>query len=311
MRYTTPAYEDGPVTDTAKSVSLKTRVREYGLLMRIDRPIGTLLLMWPALWALWIAGEGRPEPYVTLVIVLGVFIMRSAGCVINDYADRELDPHVARTRTRPLAAGRVSAREALLLFAGLCLLALALVLTLNRLTVLLSLVAVPLAASYPFMKRYTYLPQVHLGFAFGWAVPMAFAAETGAVAPVAWLILTGVVLWAVAYDTMYAMVDREDDIYVGVKSTAILFGELDRLMIGVVQICFFVVMLLAGHQLELGAFYYLGLAIASGLAVYQQYLIRNREPADCFKAFLNNNWLGAVIFLGLLLHYATTTTGPA
>ena len=210
-------------------------MRQYGLLMRVDRPIGTLLLMWPALWALWIAGQGRPDPYVTLVFVLGVFIMRSAGCVINDFADRDLDPHVARTRERPLAAGRVSPREALVLFVLLCLAAFALVLTLNRLTLLLSLVALPLAAIYPFMKRFTYLPQVHLGIAFGWAVPMAFAAETDSVPPVAWLILTGVVLWAVAYDTMYAMVDRDDDIYVGVKSTAILFGELDRLMIGVVQ----------------------------------------------------------------------------
>ncbi len=290
---------------SAKLEFLKERVRQYGLLMRVDRPIGTLLLLWPTLWALWIAGEGRPDSFVTLVFVLGVFVMRSAGCVINDYADRELDPHVARTRTRPIAAGHVSPREALLLFAVLLLVALALVLTLNRLTLLLSLAAVPLAAIYPFMKRFTYLPQVHLGVAFGWAVPMAFAAETNSIPPVAWLILIGVVLWAVAYDTMYAMVDREDDIYVGVKSTAILFGELDRLMIGIMQLCFFVVMLLLGHQLELGRDYYLSLAIAAGLALYQQYLIRGREPDGCFKAFLNNNWLGAVIFVGLIMHYAS------
>lgn len=289
---------------SAKLEFLKERVLQYGLLMRVDRPIGTLLLLWPTLWALWIAGEGRPDSFVTLVFVLGVFVMRSAGCVINDYADRELDPHVARTRTRPIAAGHVSPREALLLFAVLLLVALALVLTLNRLTLLLSFAAVPLAASYPFMKRFTYLPQVHLGVAFGWAVPMAFAAETNSVPPVAWLILIGVVLWAVAYDTMYAMVDREDDIYVGVKSTAILFGELDRLMIGIMQLCFFVVMLLLGHQLELGRYYYLSLAIAAGLALYQQYLIRGREPDGCFKAFLNNNWLGVVIFVGLIVHYA-------
>lgn len=283
---------------------MKERVRQYGLLMRIDRPIGTLLLLWPTLWALWIAAEGKPDPYITLVFILGVFIMRSAGCVINDYADRELDPHVARTRARPLAAGHVTPKEALLLFLALCLLALALVLTLNRLTLLLSLAAVPLAASYPFMKRYTYLPQIHLGVAFGWAVPMAFAAQTNSVPPIAWLILTGVVLWAVAYDTMYAMVDREDDIYVGVKSTAILFGELDRLMIGVVQICFFMVMLLVGDQLDLGHYYYLSLALAAGLSIYQQYLIRRREPSACFRAFLNNNWVGAVILLGLIAHYA-------
>jgi 4-hydroxybenzoate polyprenyltransferase len=285
---------------------VKERVRQYGLLMRIDQPIGTLLLLWPTLWALWIAAEGKPDPYITLVFILGVFIMRSAGCVINDYADRELDPHIARTRARPLAAGHVTPKEALLLFLALCLLALALVLTLNRLTLLLSLAAVPLAASYPFMKRYTYLPQIHLGVAFGWAVPMAFAAQTNSVPPIAWLILTGVVLWAVAYDTMYAMVDREDDIYVGVKSTAILFGELDRLMIGVVQICFFMVMLLVGDQLDLGHYYYLSLALAAGLSIYQQYLIRRREPSACFLAFLNNNWVGAVILLGLIAHYALT-----
>lgn len=271
----------------------------------MDRPIGSLLLIWPTLWALWIAGEGRPDPFITLVFILGVFLMRSAGCVINDYADRNLDPHVARTRERPLAAGRVTPREALMLFVVLCLAALALVLTLNQLTLMLSLVALPLAASYPFMKRFTYLPQVHLGVAFGWAVPMAFAAQTNNVPAIAWLILIGVVLWAVAYDTMYAMVDREDDIYVGVKSTAILFGELDRLMIGIVQLCFFVVMLLVGHQLELGRYYYLSLAAAAGLALYQQYLIRERSPAACFKAFLNNNWLGLVIFVGLVAHYAT------
>ena len=283
---------------------VKERARLYGQLMRVDRPIGTLLLLWPTLWALWIAGAGKPDPYITLVFILGVFIMRSAGCVINDYADRDLDPHVARTRTRPLAAGHVTPKEALLLFLALCLLALTLVLTLNHLTFLLSLAAFPLAASYPFMKRYTYLPQIHLGVAFGWAVPMAFAAQTNSVPPIAWLILTGVVLWAVAYDTMYAMVDREDDIYVGVKSTAILFGELDRLMIGVVQICFFMVMLLVGDQLDLGHYYYLSLALAAGLSIYQQYLIRRREPSACFRAFLNNNWVGAVILLGLIAHYA-------
>jgi 4-hydroxybenzoate polyprenyltransferase len=283
---------------------VKERARLYGQLMRVDRPIGTLLLLWPTLWALWIAGEGRPDPFITLVFIIGVFVMRSAGCVINDYADRELDPYVARTRERPLAAGRVTPKEALLLFLSLCLVALGLVLTLNHLTLLMSLVAVPLAASYPFMKRFTYLPQIHLGIAFGWAVPMAFAAQTDSVPPIAWLILTGVVLWAVAYDTMYAMVDREADIHVGVKSTAILFGELDRLMIGVVQICFFVVMVLVGDQLALGRYYFLGLAFAAALSLYQQYLIRRREPSGCFKAFLNNNWVGAVIMAGLVAHYA-------
>jgi 4-hydroxybenzoate polyprenyltransferase len=283
---------------------IKDRILQYGLLMRVDRPIGTLLLMWPALWALWIAGKGHPDPFITLVFVLGVFIMRSAGCVINDYADRDFDPHVARTRNRPLAAGRVRSEEALLLFLALCLVALGLVLTMNDLTVMLSLAGLPLAALYPFMKRYTYLPQVHLGVAFGWAVPMAFAAQSNALPPVAWLILVGVVLWAVAYDTIYAMVDREDDLYIGVKSTAILFGEMDRAMVGVIQVIFFVVMLLVGNQLELETYYYTGLAVAAVLAVYQQILIRNREPDACFKAFLNNNWLGAAIFIGLVAHYA-------
>jgi len=282
------------------------RLRQYGLLMRIDRPIGSLLVLWPTLWALWIAGEGHPDAFVTLIFALGVFVMRSAGCVINDFADREFDPHVARTRSRPLAAGRVSPREALLLFVVLIGVAFALVLTLNRLTLLLSLVAVPLAASYPFMKRFTYLPQVHLGVAFGWAVPMAFAAQTNDLPPIAWLMLISIVLWAVAYDTMYAMVDRDDDIYVGVKSTAILFGELDRAMVGIMQLSFLVVMLLIGHQLEFGRYYYLGVAVAGALSLYQQYLIRNREPRECFKAFLNNNWLGAAIFVGLVAHYAAT-----
>ena len=287
---------------------LRDRVRQYGLLMRLDRPIGTLLLLWPTLWALWIAGEGHPDAFITLVFVLGVFVMRSAGCVINDYADRDLDPHVTRTRNRPLAAGRVRPREALALFLSLCLVALGLVLLMNDLTILLALVAIPLVATYPFMKRYTYIPQIHLGVAFGWAAPMAFAAETDSLPPVAWLILTAVVLWAVAYDTMYAMVDREDDLYVGVKSTAILFGEMDRAMVGGIQASFLVVMILAGHQLELGRFYYTGLAAATLLCVYQQYLIRHREPEQCFRAFLNNNWLGAVIFVGLVAHYAAETS---
>jgi len=284
----------------------KERIRQYGLLMRVDRPIGTLLLLWPTLWALWIAGEGRPDPFIVLVFIVGVFVMRSAGCVINDYADRALDPHVARTRERPLAAGRVSAREALLLFAALCLVAFGLVMMMNDLTVMLSLVGLPLAAAYPFMKRYTYLPQIHLGVAFGWAVPMSFAAQTNAVPPLAWLLLIAVVLWAVAYDTMYAMVDREDDLYVGVKSTAILFGELDRAMVALIQAGFLMVMVIVGHQLAMDVPYYLGLGAGASLSLYQQHLIRDRDPQSCFKAFLNNNWVGAVIFAGIVAHYATS-----
>lgn len=279
------------------------KLRCYAQLMRIDRPIGTLLLLWPTLWALWVAGEGRPDPLITLIFVVGVFLMRSAGCVINDYADRELDPHVRRTASRPLASGKVSAGEALTLFGVLGLLAFGLVLLLNPLTIALSIVGIILAATYPFMKRFTYLPQVHLGMAFGWAVPMAFAAQTGAVPAEAWLLLIGVVLWAVAYDTMYAMVDREDDVRIGVKSTAILFGESDRAWICAMQLGVLGVLCVFGTQAELGFWYYLSVVAAGLLFVYQQRLIREREPERCFQAFLNNNWLGATVFLGILLDY--------
>ncbi len=283
---------------------LLDRLRQYALLMRLNRPIGIFLLLWPTLWALWIASGGTPDPLVTTVLVLGVVLMRSAGCVINDYADRDFDPHVARTHSRPLAAGRVSTWEAIGLFLALALLAFLLVLLLNWRTVLLSLVALPLAATYPFMKRYTHLPQVHLGVAFGWAVPMAFTAQTGEFPPpVAWLLLAGVVLWAVAYDTIYAMVDREDDIRIGVKSTAILFAEADRAIIGGIQASFLLVLVLVGQKLELGTFYYAGLAVAASLIAYQQYLIRDRRPERCFRAFLNNNWLGMAVFAGIFLHY--------
>lgn len=279
------------------------RLRQYVLLMRLDRPIGTLLLLWPTLWALWLAGQGHPRALVVLVFVTGVVVMRSAGCVINDYADRHVDPHVARTRQRPLAAGRVTPREALVLFVVLCLAAFALVLLMNALTIMMSFGGAVLAAVYPFMKRYTHLPQVVLGMAFGWAVPMAFAAQTGAVPPVAWLLFIATVLWATAYDTIYAMVDRPDDLRIGVKSTAILFGEADRHLIAVIQGLFFVVMIMIGRRLGLGFFYYAGLAVAMVLAVYQIRLIRSREPPRCFKAFLNNNWFGMAIFAGIVAHY--------
>ncbi len=282
---------------------LRQRGRQYALLMRLDRPIGILLLLWPTLWALWIAGEGRPDGGVCAVFVLGVILMRSAGCVINDWADRDIDPHVERTRDRPLASGQVSSREALILFATLCLLAFGLVLFMNGLTVLLSLVAVVLAASYPFAKRYTYLPQAHLGMAFGWAVPMAFAAQTGSVPVVAWLLWITVVVWAVAYDTLYAMMDREDDIRIGVKSTAILFGDADRIIIGLLQLTVLLALLLVGQRAALGSWYITSLVLGAGLFAYQQYLIRERAGAACFRAFFNNNYFGAVVFFGLLLHY--------
>jgi len=279
------------------------KLRWYAQLMRIDRPIGTLLLLWPTLWALWVAGAGHPDPLITLIFIVGVFLMRSAGCVINDYADRELDPHVRRTASRPLASGKVTAREALTLFGVLGLLAFGLVLLLNPLTIALSTVGIALAASYPFMKRFTYLPQVHLGVAFGWAVPMAFAAQTGTIPTEAWLLLIAVVLWAVAYDTMYAMVDKADDLRIGVKSTAILFGESDRAWICGIQLGVLSVLCVFGVQAQLGFWYYVGVMVAGSLFVYQQRLIREREPKRCFQAFLNNNWLGATVFLGILLNY--------
>ena len=271
--------------------------------MRLNRPVGIYLLLWPTLWALWIAGEGHPDLLVVFVFVSGVVLMRSAGCVINDYADREFDPHVERSRDRPIAAGRVKPKEALALFAVLCLGAFGLVLLMNELTIWLSLAGVVLAASYPFMKRYTHLPQVYLGAAFGWAVPMAFAAQTGSVPKVAWLLFVATVLWATVYDTMYGMVDREDDIKIGIKSTAVLFGEADRAIIAIIQILFLGALLLIGQAADLGGYYYFGVSLAAALSIYQQYLIRNREPEFCFQAFLNNNWLGAAVFSGIVLHY--------
>jgi 4-hydroxybenzoate polyprenyltransferase len=283
--------------------SLTTRLRDYISLMRLDKPIGIFLLLWPTLWALLVASEGQPDPKIVLIFILGVIVMRSAGCVINDYADRDIDRHVSRTQNRPLTAGRLSTTEAKLLFILLCVIALYLVLQLNRLTLLLSVVGVLLAASYPFMKRVTHLPQVYLGAAFGWAVPMAFAAQINSVPPIAWLMFTATVLWATAYDTMYAMVDREDDLALGIKSTAILFGDSDRQIIGIIQGMLLVCLLMIGHQAGLGPFYYAGVLVAAGLAMYQQQLIRYREREGCFRAFLNNNWFGAVVFAGMLLDY--------
>lgn len=282
---------------------LGAQLREYALLMRLDRPIGTLLLLWPTLWALWIAGAGRPDPHVLLVFVAGVVLMRSAGCVMNDFADRRIDPHVARTRDRPLARGAVSPAEALLLAAALGAVAFGLVLTLNRLTILLALAGAVLTIAYPFLKRFTHLPQIWLGASFGWSVPMAFAAQTGAVPQLAWLMFIAVILWAVVYDTMYAMVDRADDLKLGVRSTAILFGDADRLLIGALQALLLVALWLVGRQAGLGAWYHAALAVAASLSLWQQYLIRERYPPDCFRAFLNNNYYGMAVFVGILMHY--------
>ncbi len=282
---------------------MRERVRSYVALTRLDRPIGIFLLLWPTWSALWIAAEGAPDALVLLVFTAGVVLMRSAGCVVNDYADRHIDIHVGRTLNRPLASGKVSTREAAVLFILLAGLAFLLVLLMNRLTILLSLAAVGIAVVYPFMKRITHLPQVVLGIAFGWAVPMAFAAQGGAVPQVAWLLMLATVLWTVAYDTMYAMVDRDDDRRIGVKSTVILFGEADRLVIGLLQATVLLILLLIGHRLELSYFYNLGLGVAAVLALYQQYLIRHRQPDQCFAAFLNNNYFGMAVFAGIFLHF--------
>ena len=279
------------------------KLRLYALLIRFNKPIGTLLLLWPALIALWIAAKGWPDTNVLLVFIAGVFLMRSAGCAINDYADRHIDLYVTRTKDRPLTSGKITEKEALGVFTVLCLIAFILVLSMNELTIWLSLVGVALAASYPFMKRYTYFPQIHLGAAFGWAVPMAYAAQTNEVTVVTWLLFIATVLWATAYDTMYAMVDREDDLKIGVKSTAILFENADKLIIGIIQGLLILCLIMIGLRAELGGFYFAGVLAASGFAVWQQYLIRHREPAQCFKAFLNNNWFGLVLFVGTFLEY--------
>lgn len=281
----------------------RSRLRDYGLLMRLDKPIGVLLLLWPTLWALWIAGAGHPSLKHIVIFVLGVEIMRAAGCIINDFADRRIDPHVHRTRQRPLAAGRVSSAEALALFVVLCLLAFALVLQLNPLAIALSVPAVAVATFYPFSKRFTHLPQAVLGVAFGWGIPMAFAAETGAVPAVAWLLLVINIFWAMVYDTFYAMADRPDDLKIGVKSSAILFGRWDRAITMAFQVVVLVGLWAVGRLQHLGPWFDLGLLTAAGCAVYEQYLIRNREPGACFRAFLHNTWFGAAVFGGLALSY--------
>jgi 4-hydroxybenzoate polyprenyltransferase len=271
--------------------------------MRLDRPIGIWLLLWPVLWALWISADGHPDERLFVIFVIGTFVMRSAGCVMNDFADREFDPHVRRTADRPLARQSVSPAEALGLFAVLALVALALVIPLNRPTQVLALIGGVLAVTYPFLKRFFSLPQAYLGAAFGWSVPMVFAAQTGSVPPVAWVMFLSVVAWTTAYDTMYAMVDREDDLVIGVRSSAILFGRADRAIIGALQSGSLAGLALVGMMSALGRWYWAGLAVAAVLAVRQQWLIRGRDPALCFRAFLNNNLFGLAVFAGILLHY--------
>lgn len=282
----------------------RERLPQYWRLVRGDRPIGWLLLLWPTWWGLWMAAKGMPPAWPLLVFTLGVWLTRSAGCVINDYADRWLDGHVERTHARPLVTGAVSAREALAVFAALMLVAFALVLTLNRLTVWMSVIGVFLAASYPYLKRYTYLPQVYLGMAFGWGIPMAFAALTGSVPPLAWVLYVANVFWATAYDTWYAMVDREDDIRMGAKSTAILFGELDLIAQGVLYAGMFAALALAGRSAGMGPWYWAGLGVAVVLVAWEFGIARSRARADCFRAFLHNHWVGLTLFAGIALDFA-------
>lgn len=285
------------------TLNTKQRLREYALLMRIDKPIGIFLLLWPTWWALWIAAEGFPDLIVFIVFTAGVFLMRSAGCVINDYADKDIDAHVERTKHRPLAEKRIHPKEALLLFAVLSLTAFSLVLLMNGLTIAMSVIGALLAGSYPFMKRVIPLPQVILGIAFAWSIPMAFAAQTGTVPLEAWLLFLATILWTTAYDTMYAMVDRDDDLKIGVKSSAILFAELDRHIIAILQIVTLLLLMILGVYLLFSTLYYVGLFTAATLAIYQQRLIYRREKQPCFDAFLNNHWFGAAIFSGIFLHY--------
>lgn len=282
---------------------LRRQWPHYLALMRLDRPIGIYLLLWPTLWALWLAGDGLPDWQLLLIFTLGTVLMRSAGCVINDYADRHFDGHVERTRNRPLASGTVSEGEALALFAVLCALAFGLVLLTNTLTIYLSFAAVALAATYPFTKRWIYLPQLVLGAAFSWSIPMAFSAQTDSLPAALWLIYLANLVWTVAYDTFYAMVDRDDDLAIGVKSSAILFGDGDRVITACLQLCVVVLLILIGRQFLLGTAYYLAVATSAALFVHQQYLIRRRQKDRCFRAFLDNNRVGAVIFIGIVVDF--------
>ena len=285
-----------------------SQVRNYGKLMRVDKPVGTWLLMWPTLWALWLAGEGTPDQGLFLVFMAGVFVMRSAGCVLNDFVDRKIDPYVERTRTRPLASGAVTPFEALTLFVALGLIAVGLASMLNKLAQMLAIVGGALTFAYPFIKRYVSIPQFVLGAAFGWAVPMAFAAQTGGTPELAWLVFGTALVWAVIYDTFYAMVDREDDRKAGVKSTALLFGEVDLFVIAGLQGLMLLALVLIGYRAELSAWYFGSVAIAAGMMGWHLWLARDRQPAGCFEAFLKNHYIGMVVFIGIVLHY---TFNPA
>ena len=284
-------------------IDLRRQLPHYFCLMRFDRPIGILLLLWPTLWALWIATYGHPPLKLVIVFILGVVIMRAAGCVINDFADRNIDKHIRRTQNRPLTIGVVTVPEAIGLFIFLCFIALGLVLLLNRLTLELAVLAILIAFIYPFLKQFTYFPQLCLGVAFSWSIPMVFAAQQGNVPIVAWLLFLPAVIWPIAYDTQYAMADREDDFTVGVKSTAILFGNYDLIVITLLQIAMLVMLSILGWYLSLNYFFYIGLLVAFGLMIYQYVLTRRREPKRCLEAFRNNNWVGFFIFLAIFVAY--------
>ena len=282
---------------------LVSQLGVYARLMRLDRPIGFYLLMWPTLWALWVAGDGRPDEGIFAIFMAGVVVTRCAGCIINDIADRGFDPYVTRTRERPLATGRVSVVEAALLFVGLGLIAIGLVTLLNPLSRVVAAAAAVLMIVYPFVKRVLSVPQLVLGTAFAMAIPLAFAAQTGEIPEIAWLMFAVTVIWAIIYDTMYAMVDRPDDLQVGIKSTAILFGEADRFMIGALQGLMLLGLVLMGSRLSMGLWYFLGVALAAGFMAWHQYLIRDRDTAECFRAFLNNHYIGMMVFIGIALDY--------
>lgn len=279
----------------------KERLIAYAKLIRLDKPIGILLLLWPTLWGLWLAAEGLPDLKILVIFVMGTILMRSAGCAINDFADRRIDPHVERTKNRPLAAGIVNPKEAVLLAAGLSFLAFLLVLPLNQLTLLLSVGALFLAGTYPFTKRFFVMPQAYLGIAFSFGIPMAFAAQTGELPAIIWFLLLANLCWVIAYDTEYAMVDRVDDLKIGIRTSAITLGRFDVAGIMLCHAVFLGMMAYVGWLLQRGVPYYLSLTAALGLVIYQYFLIRERSPANCFKAFLHNNWVGATVFAGITL----------
>lgn len=284
-------------------MALQERVANYIDLLRLNKPIGIMLLLWPTLWALWLSSRGHPDPLLLVIFVSGVIVMRSLGCLLNDFADRQFDKHVSRTCNRPLASGKISSKEALFLGAVLCAIAFSLVLLCNSLTIGLAFIGMGLVIIYPLMKRFTHVPQLGLGAAFSWGVPMAFAAQTGTITKSAWfLFLTGIV-WPVAYDTIYAMIDRPDDIKIGIKSTAILFNAMDKLIIALLQALFIILLVIIGLMFHLHSIYYLSLVLAATLFVYQQWLIKHRNATQCYIAFLNNNWVGFIIFMGILLSY--------